>query len=89
MNIIAAHGYAHRLRADGFVESAPMLEEKEVLLIGDWKIRDREAMDLSGGDYEFIRNELVRLSELFVAVGRRLPVQDVPQEPLKNPSEIL
>lgn len=71
MNIIIAHGFAHRLRNDNLVESAPFNEEKESF--GMWVGRKIEDMDLSGGDWSVIVDDLTRLRDIFSFVGRRTP----------------
>lgn len=89
MNIIISHGFAHRLRNDGIVESCPVVRQElpqddvpdmTALLDADWEIRNLEDMDLTGGDYSVIKDMLFRLRDIFSVAGRRLPVTSKPKQ---------
>lgn len=70
MNIILCHGYAHRLLVDGRIESAPY---EGGILVEDWQSRSEDSMDLSGGDFELIRNMLTVLAGVFPTSEPRVP----------------
>ena len=74
-NVIITHGYAHRLRSDGLIESAPY----EKGTFGIWELRSLEEMDLSGGDWSVIQETLEKFRDIFSFVGRRTPVISKPQ----------
>ena len=83
MNIIICHGYAHRLRETGQIESMPLVDM--VNLDGEWIPRSSDSMDLTGGDVEFIRETLERFAHLFQDGMVRLPHSQPP--PLAQPTE--
>jgi len=74
--IVITHGFAHRLRNDGLIESAPFDDEK--LTFGEWQFRNITDMDLSGGDFEEINHTLKRFRTIFALSGRRTPVVTEP-----------
>ena len=79
MNIVIAHGFAHRLLNNGTVESSPVRivrdqEGNEIQAIrGPWQSRLPSTMDLSGGDFELIRLTLDRFRAVFFDNGPRTP----------------
>jgi hypothetical protein len=93
MNIVICHGYAHRLRNDNLVESAPVFEDindNHDFEVGAWEIRTQEEMDLSGGDNSVIKDTLVRFRDIFSFAGRRTPVSQTVQAPVgREPSQAL
>jgi hypothetical protein len=80
MNIVICHNYAHRLLANGMVESTPW--EGTLVENNKWAVRRPEDMDLSGGDVELIRDMLKKMSFVFRGTERRLP------EAIKLPSAV-
>jgi hypothetical protein len=86
MNIIIAHGYAHRLLRNGLVQSAPVQGFPEVgkrqginVHESEWETRAPEQMDITGGDAEAIRIQLENLSIIFPTMERRLALPVKPQ----------
>lgn len=74
MNIVIAHGFAHRIRTDGSMESAPAeVTDGEVKITDRFISRTAESMDLSGGDYTVLYDMVERLSFIFQDGLRRLP----------------
>ncbi len=62
MILVQTHGWMHRLRQDGIMESAESRWPKNT---APWQQMTPESMEMSGGDYDFIYQSLVRLVEIF------------------------
>jgi len=60
------------------MESAPFDEVNQT--IGEFDVRPRETMDLSGGDYEIMYDTLQRFKQVFAFVGRRTPTPQVEKQ---------
>ena len=79
MNVVIAHGYAHRLLNNGIVESTPVREVRDQegnsiwAFRGPWQAKLPSQMDLSGGDAELIRLTLERFRAVFFDNGPRTP----------------
>jgi len=78
MNIVIAHGYAHRMLRNGMIESAPVIavpsDRGPIFTIRpEWKPRAALQMDLSGGDFELIRLTLDQYRHVFFDDSPRLP----------------
>lgn len=89
MNIVICHGYAHRLRETGVVESTPVTQEGTTFLLvitDKWMPRTADSMDLSGGDAEFIRETLERYGHIFTDGLVRLPYSQPssPAQPVES-----
>ncbi len=63
MIVVVTHQWAHRLRADGVMESGKLVANTWSLT--KFEQRTPESMEMSGGDYDFIQTELTRLVEVF------------------------
>ena len=87
MNIIICHGYAHRLRETGQIESTPTFvgPTGTTVVSENWIPRSSDSMDLAGGDIEFIRETLERYAHLFADGMVRLPHSQ--PTPLAQPAE--
>lgn len=64
MIVIMTHGWVHRMRADGIMESGKSVAGNAINFV-KFEQRTPESMDMSGGDYDFIYQSLVRLVEIF------------------------
>ena len=67
-SVLITHGHAHRLLFNNIIESAPVTKMgKQVLEIDhtQWRQRQPESMDLTGGDYELIKSTLKQLAFTF------------------------
>ena len=68
MHFVIVHNFAHRLRNDGIMESAPVklfglptdpVENKDIIVkAGQWEYRTPEECGISGADYVHIMKEL-------------------------------
>ena len=68
MHVVIVHNYAHRLRNDGILESAPVklfglpsdpADSKDVILkAGTWEVRSAEECGLAGADQNNIKKTL-------------------------------
>lgn len=85
MNIVIAHGYAHRLLRNNIIESTPYAGQDEGFLV--WKQRSAEEMDLSGGDVELIRRTLELFGHIFPSNEQRLPGKVRESKQTANPME--
>lgn len=87
MNIVVAHGFAHRRMSNGLVESAPFDQVHDDTA---WAQRSLEEMDLTGGDFELIAELLERLSYIFALDVRRVPTSNRPEEvPVVQPVVVM
>jgi len=83
MNIVIAHGHAHRLMTNGIVQSAPVrMTDTGLVIEREFEQRNTDDMDITGGDFEFIRELLERLSYIFADGQKRLALteQQPPQD---------
>lgn len=92
MNIVIAHGYAHRMLRNGMIESAPVVavpsDRGPIYTIRpEWKPRSAVQMDLSGGDFEQIRLTLDLYRHIFFDDKPRLPHSKIGLQESQSASE--
>lgn len=90
MNIIIAHGYAHRMLNNGLVESTPVVTVPSdagpiFTLRPDWKLRSPQQMDLGGGDMELVRLSLDQFRHIFFDEKPRLPYSEKDVKAVPDP----
>jgi hypothetical protein len=87
MTMLIVHGWAHRVRDDGIVESAPVREfglpqdrpeDRDFTLKGgDWRVRHFSDCGLSGSDFVHIKKvlETIRafMPEPFISPSSEVP----------------